>query len=87
MKGKKKTYPRYFIFNEKFLKRGESTWMIYSVVKTKNGFVYYRNKDGQFGRTNKFVNGNPIETETDANDYVKDGKWKEVEAAELALII
>ncbi len=87
MKGKKRTYPRYFIFNEEFLKEGESIWMIYSVVQTKGGYVYYRDKSGQFGRTDKFVKQNSIETEADADDYIKKGGWKEIPKAELALII
>ena len=84
---KQKVYPRYFIFNEEFLKQGESIWMIYSVVKTKGGYVYYRDKSGQFGRTDKFVKQNSIETEADADDYIKKGGWKEIPKAELALII
>ena len=85
---KQKVYPRYFIFSKKAKQHDEKIWMIYAVVKEKNGIIYYLHKNGTFGSSTIMCDNSKHDSrEKRAESLEKRGKWNEIKAAELALII
>lgn len=86
----KRKYPRYFIPNKEVLikKYEESTfWMVWAMVKERNGVIYYLANNGRFGSGEKTFTDFEITKEVFADDYVKKGFWIEVKEEELVLLV
>ena len=84
-------YPRYFIINQNLQDKSwmkDGAWMVYATVKMKNGYIYYlREHDRRFGRGGKEFTDFKAAKESSADYHIRNGRWKEISAAELVLII
>ncbi len=76
-------YPRYFVVTDQYRnevnKKNNRVWLHYAVVRTRGGRIKYKHVNGLWDYTHK-------SNESNADNNVKLGFWKEIPAAEFVLI-